>query len=101
MTARTRSWQPVRDPHHGLPAKRCLKPPSTTAVHAASPGALLAGPATRGATTSSKATASPAVSPEGAQDRFRGGRVKRASFVTPSGPGSKATVSPAVSPEGA
>jgi len=74
----------VRDFHHGLPAKRCLKPPSTTAVHAASLGALLAGPGKRGATASSKATVSPAVSPEGAEDRFQGGRVTLASFVTPS-----------------
>jgi hypothetical protein len=48
----------------------------------ASLGALLAGPATRRATTSSRATVSPAVSPEGAQDRFQGGRVKLASIVT-------------------
>jgi hypothetical protein len=76
--------EPVGEHSDGLPAKRRLKPPSTTAVRSASLGALLAGPAKRGATTSSRATVSPAVSPEGAQDRFQGGRGKRASIVTTS-----------------
>jgi len=58
--------EPVGEHSDGLPAKLRLKPPRETAAHAASLGALLAGPAKRGPTTSSTADrANDHVAPKG------------------------------------